>query len=69
MIESTQSQTTDPATDGLLTKRELAARLKVSTRTVDEYMRRRRLCFVKLGKTVRFRWPDIVEKLNSFRVN
>ena len=59
----------DRASDGLLTKRELATKLRVSTRTVDEYMRRGRLCFVKLGKTVRFRWPDVVEKLNGYRVN
>ena len=69
MIESIQEQAIDRASDGLLTKRELANKLRVSTRTVDEYMRRGRVCFVKLGKTVRFRWPDVVEKINSFRVN
>ncbi len=57
------------ANDGLLTKEELAKRLRVSERTVDEHMRRGRICFLKLGKTVRFRWPDVLEKLNTYRVH
>jgi len=32
-------------------------------------MRKGRIPFLKLGKTVRFRLPDVLEKLNSFRVN
>jgi excisionase family DNA binding protein len=53
----------------LLTKRELAGRLRVSTRTVDDWMRAKRLAYLKCGKTVRFRWRDVLEKLNTFRVN
>lgn len=55
--------------DSLLTKRELAERLRVSTRTVDEWMRQKRLAFLKCGKTVRFRWSDVLEKLQTYRVN
>ncbi len=69
MSNSSQEHVIDRASDGLLTKRELATRLRVSTRTVDQYMRDRRVCFVKLGKTVRFRWADVLEKLSAFRFN
>jgi len=59
----------DGATDGLLTKRGLAPKLQISTRTLDDWMRKGRIPFLKLGKTVRFRLSDVLEKLNSFRVN
>ena len=68
-VNTNDEHANDQASDGLLTKRELATRLRVSTRTVDHYMRSGRLCFVKLGKTVRFRWLDVLEKLNAYRVN
>ena len=32
-------------------------------------VRAKRLAFFKCGKTVRFRWSDVVEKLNAYRVN
>ncbi len=56
-------------TDGLLTKDEVAERLRLSVRTIDAHMRAKRLPFLKIGKTVRFRWADVLEKLNAFRVN
>jgi excisionase family DNA binding protein len=59
----------DRASDSLDTKRELAARLRRSTRTVDDWMRKGKLPYLKIGKTVLFRWQDVLEKLNSFRVN
>jgi excisionase family DNA binding protein len=59
----------DGASDGLLNKRGLAVKLGISKRTVDAWMQQRRLPFIKVGKTVRFRWPDVLEKLSQFRVN
>jgi excisionase family DNA binding protein len=59
----------DALDDSLLTKRNLAPRLKCSVRTVDEWMRKGRLPYIKVGKTVRFRWADVVAKLGEFRVN
>jgi excisionase family DNA binding protein len=59
----------DRATDGLLNKWEVAAKLRIGKRTVDHWMRQGRLPFIKLGKTVRFRWPDVLEKLSAYRVN
>ena len=57
------------ASDEILDKRELASRLKLSVRTVDCYMRQGKLPFCKLGKTVRFRWLHVLEKLSACRVN
>jgi excisionase family DNA binding protein len=64
-----ENQGIDRASDGLLTKRELAARLRKSTRTTDDWMRKGKLPYLKIGKTVLFRWQDVLQKLNEFRVN
>jgi excisionase family DNA binding protein len=53
----------------LLTKRALAPRLKCSVRTVDDWMRKGRLPYIKVGKSVRFRWTDVLAKLGEFRIN
>jgi excisionase family DNA binding protein len=57
------------ASDGLLGKRGLAPRLQISVRTVDEWMRKGRIPFLKIGKSVRFRLADVLEKLDLYRVN
>jgi len=62
-------QSFERATDDLLVKREVAAKLKKSPRTVDAWMRQGKLPYIKLGKTVLFRWRDVLEKLNGYRVN
>jgi len=54
----------------LLDKTETAKRLKISTRCLDEWMRSGRVVYLKIGKTVRFRWPDVVLHLQrKYRVN
>lgn len=67
--EQKQLQVAECASDGLLTKRGLAPKLQISTRTLDDWMRKGRIPFLKLGKSVRFRWQDVLEKLNAHRVN
>lgn len=51
----------------LIAKREVARRLGLSTRMVDELVRRRKIPFIKLGyRTIRFDWERVktaVEKL------
>ena len=47
------------AADPVLTKRELAARLRIGARTVDTWMKGRRLPYIKIGKAVRFRWSEV----------
>lgn len=46
-------------TTPLLTKREAASRLKVSTRTLDEYCRRRLIRFSRIPAGKRFRIEDL----------
>lgn len=43
----------------LLSKKEVAARLGVSPRTVTELMRSRTISYVKLGRSVRFDWAKV----------
>ncbi len=69
MLTQSPQPDIDRASDGLLTKRELAMRLRISTRTVDEWQRRGRICHLKIGKSCRYRWPDVLSKLEAFRVN
>ena len=59
----------DRASVGLLRKRELAEKLAISKRTLDVWMAKGRIPFLKLGRSVRFRLPDVLEKLNAYRVN
>jgi excisionase family DNA binding protein len=62
-------QDADRATGGLLTKPEVAIKLRRSRRTVDLWMRQKKIPYFKVGKTVLFRWPDVLEKLKAYRVN
>jgi len=62
-------QAIDCASERLLNKRELANRLGVSTRTVDDWQHRGRIAFLKIGRSCRYRWLDVIEKLNQYRVN
>lgn len=62
-------QVIDRVTDGLLSKKEVAARLRISPRTLEVWMRKKRVPFLKIAKSVRFRWPDVLEKLSAYRVN
>jgi len=68
-VQNHTEQAVERATDGLLTKPEVAIRLRRSKRTVDAWMRQGKLPYLKVGKTVLFRWQDVLAKLNAFRVN
>jgi excisionase family DNA binding protein len=59
----------DRASVGLLRKRELADKLAISNRTLDVWMQKGRIPFLKVGRSVRFRLADVLEKLNAYRVN
>ena len=48
-----------------LKKRELAALLKVTVRTLETWLREGRLPFIKVSKSVRFHWPTVLAHLNS----
>jgi len=55
--------------DSLLTKRTIAPKLEIKPRTLDEWMQQGRIPYLKVGKSVRFRWSDVIAKLNAYRVN
>ena len=69
MVSSDVATANDRASSGLLRKRELAEKLAISKRTLDVWMQKGRIPFLKVGRSVRFRLPDVLEKLNAYRVN
>ena len=56
--------------DEMLTKQELAARLKVTKRTVENWQVNGLLPYFKVSCCVLFYWPDVIEHLKThFRVS
>jgi excisionase family DNA binding protein len=51
-----------------VTKAELAKFLKVSPRTVDNYVSSRRIPYIKLGRLIRFRPADVERALKRYTV-
>ncbi|MCX6924172.1 MAG: helix-turn-helix domain-containing protein [Verrucomicrobia bacterium] len=45
--------------DAYISKAQLAQRMGVTTRTIETWMRQRRVPYEKIGKTVRFHWGDV----------
>jgi hypothetical protein len=69
MKHTKDNMTVEDAAEGLLNKWELAPKLRISKRSVDLWMQRGWLPYIKLGKVVRFRWSDVLAKLNERRIN
>ena len=54
----------------LLTKPEVATRLRKTTRTIDTYMTRGILPYFKIGRSVLFNWTDVQRHLDKhFRIS
>ena len=51
---------------GLVTKKELAPVLRVSTRTVDNWQRNKILPYIKVGRLVRFNITRCLRALERF---
>jgi hypothetical protein len=51
--------------DCLLTKSQLARRVNVSIRTVESWMSKKLIPYIKINKTVRFIWPDVEKALKG----
>jgi excisionase family DNA binding protein len=49
-----------------LDKREAATLLRVTQRTIESWMRRGLLSYVKIGRTVRFRRIDLEKNIGTF---
>jgi excisionase family DNA binding protein len=56
------------AGDPVLTKKELAVRLRVTTRTIDGWMKEGYLPYIKIGRSVRFRWTEGDRQLADLEV-
>jgi excisionase family DNA binding protein len=69
--EATDRKLTDlpaRASDPVLTKREMAVRFRVSGRTIDNWMNRGYLPYLKIGKAVRFRWSEVDRQLSDLEI-
>lgn len=69
--ESTISPEASPQQPGneMLTKKELAAKLKVTVRTIENWQADGLLPYLKISSVVLFHWPDVIQHLNTnFRV-
>lgn len=64
-IEAQTNQATHVVTDEMLTKEEIAPRLKVSVRTIEQWQHDGQLPFLKLGQVVLFYWPEVVRHLTA----
>jgi excisionase family DNA binding protein len=66
-----QPTETKPAaeSEGYITKAEVARRLKKTVRTIENWQRRGAIPFVKVGRSVLFKWADVEAHLHdNFRV-
>jgi excisionase family DNA binding protein len=52
----------------LLTKKQLADKLEISSRTLDTWVSSRKIPFIKVGGIIRFNWPRVREALDAFEV-
>ncbi len=59
-----ENRAIEPEPD-LMTKQDVTKFLKISMRTVDNLMRRGYLPYYRIGRIVRFRRKDIVERLDE----
>lgn len=59
------NQTPEPVTtpEGYLTKKEIAKRCCRTSRTIEVWMQRGYLPFIKLGRSVLFKWADVERHL------
>jgi len=69
IIQTPEKRVTDSASDDFDTIKTLAPKLHRSPRTIQAWMKEGKLPYFKIGKSVLFRWGDVLEKLNAFRVN
>lgn len=65
-----EPQLTLPAADSeMLTKEELAAKLRVALRTIENWQHEGYLPFLKIANVVLFHWPTVLAHLqNNFSV-
>ena len=68
-IRTEEGSESQVATEGYITKEEVARRLKKTVRTVENWQRRGYIPFIKAGRSVLFNWADVQAHLQqNFRV-
>lgn len=68
-METTHANETKSPGDlsaGLLTKDEIAKLCQVTTRCVDNWMKEKKIPFLKIKTVCRFRWPAVEAALAKF---
>ncbi len=68
-MKTTTETAPTPHGEPLLTKTQVAKKLSISERTVDNLMRAKSLAFVRIGRAIRFEPSDVDAFKNSYRVN
>jgi hypothetical protein len=63
-ISTAVPQIGDPR-DEMLTKKELAGKLKVTIRTIENWQREGFLPYIKISSVVLFHWPEIIGHLKA----
>lgn len=51
--------------DELITKNQLAKKLKVSTRTIDIWVQKKYIPKIKVASSARFDWGDVVSQIKG----
>ena len=69
MKTTKDTETLDDTGSRLLGKREMAPQLRISRRTLDLWMAKGWVPYFKIGRSVRFKLEDVIEKLNQHRIN
>ncbi len=63
LTTSSQPAANPQSQDEMLTKREMAARFKVSVRTIEKWLKDGFLPRIRITRVVRFYWPEVVAHL------
>ncbi|MGE4180390.1 MAG: hypothetical protein AB7J34_11230 [Limisphaerales bacterium] len=66
--DMTSDGTPSSGFNNLITKRELAARLRKTPRCIELWMKARYLPYIKIGHSILFDWHDVVASLKRFEV-
>jgi excisionase family DNA binding protein len=60
--------TNEPQEEGFVNKADLAKRLGLKNRTIDNWMNAGFIPYMKIGKTVRFYWPEVKKSLLKLQI-